>query len=687
MTNLKLATNLFVIGLVLLVALLTNLCSAQTPPRQQVVEGGRTDEKTGDDVLLRAIRRDVETETENDNSQEADTSQQPVVAAAKPAQNLSDPDVHSVENNHSWTVFFILCILAFSILLIHILIQFNFHYLPESVAVVFLGAIIGLIFKLLSQWKVSDWSKEESFTPTIFFLVLLPPIIFESGYNLHKGNFFQNIGSIMVFAIFGTAISAFVMGLGVYLLGQMNLVFALNAKESFAFGSLVSAVDPVATLAIFNALDIDPVLYMLVFGESILNDAVAIVLTNTIMAFSGSSPGFFYMIGYFIGKFFMMFFASAGIGCLFGMASALLFKYVDLRKTPSLETAFMFIFMYSPYVFAEAIKLSGIMAILFAGLVMSHYTHLNLSSVTRITIQQIFRTLAFISETCVFAYLGLAIFSFKHIFKPSLVISSIIMCLIGRAANIFPLSILLNYFREHKITKKMQFVMWFSGLRGAIAFALALNLDLPEETRHVIVTSTLILVLFTTLVLGGSTMPLMKFLNGDKGNRRAKAKLVTLSKTKEMGAALDPNMSTTDDNNSGGQAGTSDDLMSSVNIQIVRSGVRLRGFARLDETILKPFFTRKFTPEELQAGQIQMNALTKQWFDDANRDNNKPAEPESSKVFYKKTPANGTTPSNSKSYFSSSSNHSAASKILLDSTDEDDDEDDQVIIDQSKLLK
>lgn len=141
----------------------------------------------------------------------------------------------------------------------------------------------------------------------MFFLVLLPPIIFESGYNLHKGNFFQNIGSILVFAIFGTAISAFVMGTGVYLLGKViyhipnhlftlliiyyiiqlifwkiNLTYSLNAKESFAFGSLVSAVDPVATLAIFNALDIDPVLYMLVFGESILNDAVAIVLTKYI---------------------------------------------------------------------------------------------------------------------------------------------------------------------------------------------------------------------------------------------------------------------------------------------------------------------------------------------------------------------------------------------------------------------
>jgi solute carrier family 9 (sodium/hydrogen exchanger), member 8 len=174
------------------------------------------------------------------------------------------------------------------------------------------------------------------------------------------------------------------------------------------------------------------------------------------------------------------------------------------------EMAFMFIFMYSPYAFAEAVKLSGIMAILFAGIVMSHYTHNNLSSITRITIQQTFRTLSFISETCVYAYLGLAIFSFRHVFKPSFVIFSILMCLLGRALNIFPLSFLLNYFREHKITKKMQFIMWFSGLRGAIAFALSLNLQVSGDVRHIIVTSTLILVLFTTLILGGSTLPLVR---------------------------------------------------------------------------------------------------------------------------------------------------------------------------------
>lgn len=79
-----------------------------------------------------------------------------------------------------------------------------------------------------------------------------------------SGNFFANLGSILLFAIVGTIISALVVGGGVYLLGLADVVYRLNFVQSFAFGSLISAVDPVATLAIFQALDVDPVLNMLV---------------------------------------------------------------------------------------------------------------------------------------------------------------------------------------------------------------------------------------------------------------------------------------------------------------------------------------------------------------------------------------------------------------------------------------
>lgn len=505
------------------------------------------------------------------------------------------------------TIFFVLSVLALCILLIHLLIQTSFQYLPESVAVVFLGALIGLILKLISNQNLGNWQKEEAFNPTTFFLVLLPPIIYESGYNLHKGNFFQNIGSIMVFAIFGTAISALIVGGGVFILGLADVAYQLNFTESFAFGSLISAVDPVATLAIFHALDIDPILNMLVFGESILNDAVSIVLATTVL--ESASPEMAVMstgqaVLHGIGRFFMMFFASAGIGVAFALIAALLLKYVDLRKNPSLEFGMMLIFSYAPYGLAEGLHLSGIMAILFNGVVMSHYTHFNLSPVSQITMQQTLRTLAFIAETSVFAYLGLAIFSFRLIIKPSLIIWSVILCLIGRALNIFPLAFLVNHFREHKITRKMMFIMWFSGLRGAVAYALALHLEFEDEKRHVLVTTTLIIVLFTLLILGGSTMPLMKFLKADKrsSSRRRRRKgrgEISLSKTKEMGQTIDAEH-------------LSELTEEEYEVNFMNSN--LTGFVRLDVKYLIPFFTRRFTQQEVKDCKTQMTDLTNQWY-------------------------------------------------------------------------
>ncbi|KPI97384.1 PREDICTED: sodium/hydrogen exchanger 8 [Papilio xuthus] len=538
-----------------------------------------------------------------------------VNASSSSVTNISDvspsdaaplPGKSSAEDEHnsSMAIFFVLCILALGILLIHLMLQTGFSYLPESVVIVFLGALIGMIINLMSIRNIANWRKEEAFSPTAFFLVLLPPIIFESGYNLHKGNFFQNIGSILLFAIVGTAISAFVIGAGIYLLGLAQVVYKLSFVESFAFGSLISAVDPVATVAIFHALDVDPVLNMLVFGESILNDAIAIVLTTAVLDSNDPMMSTYEAILSAINRFWLMFFASAGIGVVFALISALLLKHVDLRKNPSLEFGMMLVFTYAPYVLAEGIHLSGIMAILFCGIVMSHYTHFNLSTVTQVTMQQTMRTLAFIAETCVFAYLGLAIFSFRHRVEPALVVWSIVMCLLGRAANIFPLALLCNKFREHKITKKMMFIMWFSGLRGAISYALSLHLEFSDETRHVIITTTLIIVLVTTLFFGGSTMPLLKFLRANKKTKRSrsqrKQKEVSLSKTKEWGQAID-----------------SEHLseITEEELEVNYShATRLKGFVRLDMKYLTPFFTRRFTHQELKDCKSQMTDLTNQWY-------------------------------------------------------------------------
>lgn len=173
-----------------------------------------------------------------DNAADAENKE---VDANKTTTKTDESKAVEQEHNNSMAIFFVLCVIALGILLIHTMLETGFQYLPESIVVVFLGALIGLLINILSDQKVSNWKREQVFSPTAFFLILLPPIIFESGYNLHKGNFFQNIGSILVFAIIGTTISAFTIGAGIYILGLADVAYRCNYFISFNFLNIFHA--------------------------------------------------------------------------------------------------------------------------------------------------------------------------------------------------------------------------------------------------------------------------------------------------------------------------------------------------------------------------------------------------------------------------------------------------------------
>ena len=144
-------------------------------------------------------------------------------------------------------------------------------YLPEVGASILLGIVVSSVIYVSGVNTTVPYRGVGilSFSSPIFFLGLLPPIVFNSGYNLKRRLLFANMGAIVSLSVIGTTLSAAVVGTGLYILGMVGYSVSLSIMEALAFGSLISATDPVSTLAVFSDLKIDPGLFYLVFGESV----------------------------------------------------------------------------------------------------------------------------------------------------------------------------------------------------------------------------------------------------------------------------------------------------------------------------------------------------------------------------------------------------------------------------------
>lgn len=404
-----------------------------------------------------------------------------------------------------FTLQLVLCVFA-----TYILVQNQMLFLPSCIAYVLLGILVGSIVRISGAANALGFSVPNQ---EQFFTFILPPILLEAGYSLNKRDFYAEGLGILVLAIPGTFLSAIAFGLGIYLTGVLGLSYFFSFWEAMTFGALLSAVDPVATIAIFSALKVNKTLHFLVFGESVLNDAVAIVLYRTFSRLVGYSSTNWYAPFF---KFIYIFVGSAVIGFTLAAITALLLKNTNLYRSPSLEFSFYLLMAYLPYPVCDGIGMSGILGILISSVVLAHYAHYNLSKITQISSQQSFRTLAFLAETFVFIYLGTALTTFNHSWHIATIVWGIIFTLVARAANIYPLTTLLNRWRSDKISRKTQLIMWFSGsLRGAIAWALSLSLPSrngSDDTRRVVISTTLAIVLFTVIVLGGGMLPLLRLL-------------------------------------------------------------------------------------------------------------------------------------------------------------------------------
>ena len=216
--------------------------------------------------------------------------------------------------------------------------------------------------------------------------------------------------------------------------------------EALAFGALISATDPVSTLAIFAELKVDPTLFYLVFGESVLNDAVAIVLFRTFSSFlkEGSEP---ITVSAAAANFVVIFCGSTLIGWVSGCCSSLLFKHIDSSHNRPTEMICFGLVMYLPFLLAEYFELSGIVSILFTGIACKHYTFRNLNARSGAAAEFMFYTMAFLTEAAVFVDLGLGVFAYTDGYNFAFIIAACLTCLVARAMHVYPLLMINNLFR------------------------------------------------------------------------------------------------------------------------------------------------------------------------------------------------------------------------------------------------
>ncbi|KAH9576528.1 hypothetical protein CY35_01G166900 [Sphagnum magellanicum] len=427
------------------------------------------------------------------------------------------------DHTHVMAICLFVTLLCACIVLGHLLEENR--WMNESITALILGFCTGIIVLVTSNGSSSHILQ---FNEELFFIYLLPPIIFNAGFQVKKKQFFQNFVAIMLFGVVGVFISFAIISAGCSFVFPKLGLGKLLIQDYLALGTIFSATDSVCTLQVLSQDD-TPLLYSLVFGEGVVNDATSVVLFRAVQKltfddFTGIE------VLQMSGSFLYLFFSSTVLGIATGLLSAYIIKTLYFaRHSTDREIAIMTLMAYLSYILAELLFLSGILTVFFCGIVMSHYTWHNVTESSRVTTKHAFATMSFIAETFIFLYVGMDALDLDKwkmattTVGQSFGLSStlLVLILVGRAAFVFPLSALSNYMRKSANTKigvRQQIIIWWAGLmRGAVSIALAFNQftisgDAKNPEFAAAITTTIGVVLFSTVVFGMLTKPLIHWL-------------------------------------------------------------------------------------------------------------------------------------------------------------------------------
>uniref|UniRef100_A0A8C1L8X5 Sodium/hydrogen exchanger n=1 Tax=Cyprinus carpio TaxID=7962 RepID=A0A8C1L8X5_CYPCA len=455
----------------------------------------------------------------------------PGIALARSAEEPAAPSTEDGESSHQhggggyrivqweWSYVQTPYIIA-SWLLVASVAKILFHFsqrfttaVPESCMLILLGLVLGAVVLIASK------KQPYQLDPGLFFLFLLPTIVGDAGYFMPARLFFDNLGAILLYAVVGTLWNAFCTGFCLY---GVKMAGVIGLMDFLLFGALISAVDPVAVLAVFEEVHVNETLFIIVFGESLVNDAVTVVLYKVYISFVEVGPGNVHTADYFkgIASFLIVSIGGTLVGLIFAVILAFVTRFT--KKVRIIEPLFVFLLVYLAYLTAELFSLSAILSMTFCGIGCKKYVEANISQKSRTTVKYTMKTLASIAETIIFIFLGIsAVDKSKWAWDTGLVVSTLIFILVFRAMGVVGQTWFLNWFRLVPLDKIDQVVMSYGGLRGAVAFALVVLLDKEQvKAKDYFVATTIVVVFFTVMFQGLTIKPLVKWLKVPRSTNR-----------------------------------------------------------------------------------------------------------------------------------------------------------------------
>jgi CPA1 family monovalent cation:H+ antiporter len=333
----------------------------------------------------------------------------------------------------------------------------------------------------------------------LIFIVLLPPLIFEAALYIDWRELRSDFAVILALATAGVFLSASVTGLG------LHYVAGWEWQSALLFSVLIAATDPVSVIATFKEARKKGRLRFLIEAESLFNDGTAAVAFTVCVAL---------VLGQNItpleaGKVLI---ATTGGGIVCGTAVALAALLLAGRTDDHLvEITLTTAGAYGSFLLAEHFGFSGVLATLTAGLIIGNVGTRAISEKGKVAVESFWEYAAFVANSLVFLLLGItgSKENFFHVWRAAL--AAILLVLAGRAAAIY-LTLLPFSRSSAPVSTRHQHVLFWGGLRGALALALALGLPASVPRREEIITISFAVVAFSVFVQGLTVVPLMKRL-------------------------------------------------------------------------------------------------------------------------------------------------------------------------------